>query len=138
MPASGFGHHTPMQAHVLAPPHSHTQLQALEPVQAMDPFMVYCPALAPQHHPDALVPEARVSTPARGYDDAMRSGLRRDWPGTKPPERTATSDRPAARSRDTVLTSSPPGRGAWRASELFSHHVGQNVLVEAQIRHHAA
>ncbi len=40
-------------------PHPHTQLQAIESIEATDPLAVHEPALSSQQHPDALIPKSR-------------------------------------------------------------------------------
>jgi hypothetical protein len=48
-----------MQAHVLAPPDAHPELQAFQPIKAPNTLLVHRPALATKHHMNALVAEAR-------------------------------------------------------------------------------
>jgi hypothetical protein len=48
-----------MQADDLAPTAAHTQLQAFQAVRSMHAFTADGPALATQHHRDALVAEPR-------------------------------------------------------------------------------
>ena len=76
-----------MQRHVLAPPHAHAQLQALEPVEPSHALVVHPPALAAQQHPDAQEAEAWPSV--RDLPDPHPQGglVRRAGSGdTMPPD----------------------------------------------------
>lgn len=44
---------------MLAATDTHPELQAIEAIQAADPFAIHQPALPPQQHPDPLIPKPR-------------------------------------------------------------------------------
>jgi hypothetical protein len=46
-----------VQGHVLAAPHPHAELQALEAIEPAHPLPIDEPAFAPQQHPNALIPK---------------------------------------------------------------------------------
>ena len=50
---------TSVQAHVIATTHAHADLQAFQPIPAVDAHAVHQTTLAAEHHVDALVPKAR-------------------------------------------------------------------------------
>ena len=54
-------HRAPVQTHVFAPSHPQAQLQALKPVQAVNPLMIDRPAFSAQHHVDTLITKPRTS-----------------------------------------------------------------------------
>jgi hypothetical protein len=49
-----------MQRDMLAPPHPHAELQALEPIEPSHPFLIHPPAFATQEHPDPQIPKPRA------------------------------------------------------------------------------
>jgi len=49
-----------MECDVLASPHPHAQLQAIESVQSSDAFPIHPPAFATQEHPNAQRPKSRA------------------------------------------------------------------------------
>ena len=51
----------PVQTHVLAPPHTHAQLQAIQVIPAMNPHLVHRPSFAPEQHVNAQIPKPRTS-----------------------------------------------------------------------------
>src|SRR5471030_365615 len=48
-----------MQAHPLTPPHPHSNLQSLKPIEAVHALAIDLPALTAKHDVNAQIPESR-------------------------------------------------------------------------------
>jgi hypothetical protein len=121
-----------VQLHVLAAPHAHADLQAVESIEPTHPLVIHAPAFPPEQDPEAPVPEAWPGVSEIANPLAQR-GLNARLAAPIPRGATELREATGPHATDLERHLKPPGElPTAHRTQAFSQGLGR-VLVEREI-----